>query len=119
MKVDIVVLDPQKREELKPFIVFAQQFKGNINKSYTHGIEWTSIDVQTKNELLAGLRKLDKEGRYVIGAGSGHVYINEATATRFERDYKTSVITDKTPVSINGIFDRLLLITDNITYEHR
>lgn len=117
MQAIIETKNPQQLEEIKPFIDIVAAFNGHINKSYSHGIEFTSLDITYKNMLLEKLRKLDISKNYIIGAGSGHVYINLISAYRLEWDYGTKgktppKIKSHEPYSADWIHDRLLLITD-------
>ena len=119
MQAIIETTDPQQREDIKPFIDIVTAFNGHINRSYTHGVEFTSLDVTYKNLLLEKLRATPAASNYIIGAGSGHVYINAISAFRLKWDYGSkgkhptpAKIIGHEPYSANGIHDRLLLITD-------
>jgi hypothetical protein len=105
MQCTIETKDPAVLQLLQPLIAFAQKYEGHINRSYVDG-KYITQDIQHKDTITKELTKINEQcpQPFVIGRGAGHVYVALHTA---------SFISNQQPVAINGMTDRVLLITDN------
>ncbi len=111
-----VIVETQKEElikKLKPIIHAAKNYQGHFNATTLHSnADFVVMDNIHKKACLTILATVNKE--FIIGSGSGHIWVAQHTATQITYSFsqnKLQVVPGE-QIAINGIHDRLLLITD-------
>lgn len=115
MKAQTETNEPQLLGLLKPIIEVVEKFEGHINYSYLRrhdsnaaGAEYIPFDMKFKSILRNQLQPLVDAAGLLMGAGAGHIWVAQPSACCFDpfsSNYKKGV-------AVNGIHDRILLITD-------
>lgn len=76
MQYKVETTDRAIQGMLMPILNVVADYRGHINRSYTHGdADSTSLDIIHKQILLEKIREVKNTELFEVGCGAGHIWI--------------------------------------------